>query len=566
MRPSLLLTLAALVLLPSAAARAELKPEEIAVLAMAESREGRALAGHYVRARGMPASQICLLPGKPAASIGRMDFEESILPAVRKWLAEDGREERIRCLVTCWDMPLRVGKVDVASHETAMRIEFLRRARAQLLERANALLAQLDAVAAAGDAPAQPTKRPELKPNIRLEDLAGKIDAALKAANARGQKLASDAEKREAGQAVEQALVAATGIAGLLRFAGPALEAHRLDAARAEQVGVLKGRLAGLSEGARAVSQLPESVARDTQALSLVGRVGGVLGAVRWIDEQQELLTKNETYASIDSELSMLHWPEYSLFRWQVNTLNYRIDRAEAQFPRTLMVARLAAPTLARAKDLVDQAIATERAGLKGKVYIDARGIAFDPAKGKPGSYGQYDQSLRDLAQRLRMHTKLDVVLDNEAALFQPGQCPDAALYCGWYSLAKYVDAFDWAPGAVGYHIASSEATTLRRPGAQVWCNAMLEDGITATLGPVHEPYLAAFPLPDDFFPLLLTGRYTLIETYYRTKPFNSWAMVLVGDPLYNPFTKDPPLSEKNLPERMRSGAAEPLPLPGEGA
>jgi len=104
------------------------------------------------------------------------------------------------------------------------------------------------------------------------------------------------------------------------------------------------------------------------------------------------------------------------------------------------------------------------------------------------------------------------------------------------------------------------------KPGGKVWCNAMLEDGMTATLGPMHEPYLAAFPLPDDFFPLLLTGRYTLVEVYYRTKPFNSWPMVLVGDPMYNPFKKTPPLKEENLPERMRSGAAEPLPLPGEGA
>ena len=42
------------------------------------------------------------------------------------------------------------------------------------------------------------------------------------------------------------------------------------------------------------------------------------------------------------------------------------------------------------------------------------------------------------------------------------GNDPDAALYCGWYSLAKYVDAFDWKPGAVAYHLASSEAHTLR--------------------------------------------------------------------------------------------------------
>ncbi len=60
-----------------------------------------------------------------------------------------------------------------------------------------------------------------------------------------------------------------------------------------------------------------------------------------------------------------------------------------------------------------------------------------------------------------------------------------------------------------------------------------------ATIGPVYEPYLVAFPRPDGFFAELLEGERTLVEAYYRTKPFNSWMMVLVGDPLYRPFGKE---------------------------
>jgi hypothetical protein len=110
----------------------------------------------------------------------------------------------------------------------------------------------------------------------------------------------------------------------------------------------------------------------------------------------------------------------------------------------------------------------------------------------------------------------------------------------------------------VGYHIASAEATTIRTPGGTVWCDAMLDRGVCATLGPTFEPYLAAFPLPDDFYPLLLTGEYTLAEAYYRSLPFNSWAMILVGDPLYNPFKNHPALSHDDLPDRLR-GKAESL-------
>ena len=129
------------------------------------------------------------------------------------------------------------------------------------------------------------------------------------------------------------------------------------------------------------------------------------------------------------------------------------------------------------------------------------------------GGYGEYDQSLRDLAERLGKHTKLDVVFDDKGPLFAAGNARTPRVYCGWYSLANYIDAFTWRPGAVGCHIASSEAVDLRQPGSRLWCPAMLERGVVATLGPTFEPYLSAFPLPDDFFPLLLTGRYTLAET-----------------------------------------------------
>jgi uncharacterized protein (TIGR03790 family) len=103
--------------------------------------------------------------------------------------------------------------------------------------------------------------------------------------------------------------------------------------------------------------------------------------------------------------------------------------------------------------------------------------------------------------------------------------------------LKKYVDAFDFVDGAIGYHISSLEAVDLRNPNSSQWCPAMLKDGITATLGAVAEPYLHSFPEPKAFFIELFNGR-CLVEAYYRTKPFNSWQFVLIGDPLYRPFRK----------------------------
>jgi len=64
----------------------------------------------------------------------------------------------------------------------------------------------------------------------------------------------------------------------------------------------------------------------------------------------------------------------------------------------------------------------------------------------------------------------------------------------------------------------------------------MLEKGVAATVGPVGEPYVQAFPVPEVFFAALLDGRLSLAECYAVSTPFLSWKMVLIGDPLYRPF------------------------------
>ena len=240
-----------------------------------------------------------------------------------------------------------------------------------------------------------------------------------------------------------------------------------------------------------------------------------------------------ETDASVDSELSMVLFGPYELFRWQPNQLNKNAVYPEG-LTLTIMVCRLDGPTPQIARGLVDKAIMAERTGLHGVAYIDSRGIPDDK---QPYSPGHFDQTLRDLAVLLRLRTTLEVKEERTEKLFEPGSCPRTAIYCGWYSLKKYVDAFDFVDGAIGLHIASLEAVDLRDPNSTQWCPAMLTHGITATLGAVAEPYLHAFPNPEEFFLELLDGK-CLVEAFCRTQPFCSWQLVLIGDPLYTPFKR----------------------------
>jgi len=247
------------------------------------------------------------------------------------------------------------------------------------------------------------------------------------------------------------------------------------------------------------------------------------------IQSEIDRISGKESHASVDSELSMLLHDSYELHRWQINDL--RSDVFGIGF-RTLMVSRLDGPNPNIVKGLIDKAISTEQTGLKGTAYVDSRGL-----KGN-NLMGFFDQSLRELADYIRTQTAMPVKEEQTGRLFQPGECPQTAIYCGWYSVKKYVDAFDFVDGAVGFHIASFEATGLHDPNSTAWCTAMLRDGITATLGPVAEPYLHTFPNPKVFFMHLFSGS-CLVEAYYRALPFNSWQLLLIGDPLYRPFKKE---------------------------
>ncbi len=299
-----------------------------------------------------------------------------------------------------------------------------------------------------------------------------------------------------------------------------------------------RGVLPGMSSR---FNELRGSIRREKQKLDQLEQAeaenGGKASARKKLINQKiaqmqleaDRISGKETNASVDSELSMVLKEPYELYRWQVNTL--RGDALDLGYG-TMMVSRLDGPDYDTIKGLIDKAVAAEREGLKGVAYLDSRGLV------SKNVMGLYDKSLGDLADYLRKYTEIPVKEEVTAQLFAPGSCPDTALYCGWYKLRRYEDAFDFVDGAVGYHIASFEAQKLRDPNSTTWCAAMLRDGITATLGAVNEPYLHAFPNPRAFFPELLRGT-CLVEAYYKTNPFNSWQLVLIGDPLYKPFGRE---------------------------
>jgi uncharacterized protein (TIGR03790 family) len=263
---------------------------------------------------------------------------------------------------------------------------------------------------------------------------------------------------------------------------------------------------------------------------------------------KQLSLSGDQSTAAVDSELMLLWWPKYDPTRWVFNPLHWQMKGNDAKNAGiTLLTSRLDGPTPEIAKRLVDDAVWAEANGLKGKAYFDARGIKLDVSKPNQWTgYEGYDESFREAAG-LMTKAGFDVVLDDKDPLFGVNTCPDAGLYAGWYSLASFIDSFTFSRGAIAWHLASSEAVTLRTKDSKLWCANLLKRGVAVTMGPVAEPYTVGFPKPAEFFGFLATGEYTVVECYARTTLLTSWMTTLVGDPLYNPFGKAPKLKASDV-------------------
>ncbi|WP_218932243.1 TIGR03790 family protein [Adhaeretor mobilis] len=536
--------------LPSA--HADLKPSEIAIIAARGSKSSERLAEYYAQQRGIPVENICKVVMPRKETISHEEWRWAIRPEIQKWLSENDPDRNLRCLVTTWDVPLRIesDKKDsprlsrYQEHlvgERTKRIKVLRDIVAEfgLLAPGIGLTGDTDRPSAGNDSSMADSG--DAKKTSEIDELAQKLEKQLQESQARIRQLADPQQRQQASMKVQQLATAGGGIRVLLESLQSRIQADKEGSTQLQvEFERLRGMLIAYAELEQRLERSAPSIQRDSLLLDTLSRSRGMIATVKWIDKQLKTVTKNETNSSFDSELSLVLWrdDDYQLLRWQPNYLRPEYDNSQLRdsYP-TLMVARLDAPTLELAKGLIDTAIKIEKEGLQGKVYLDARGIGkLDQSNVSPGSYADYDRALLITAKGLKEQTNLDVTLNEKSELFQPGDCPDAALYCGWYSLGKYVDAFDWNPGAVAYHLASGEATTLRKKDSQVWCKRLLEDGVCVTIGPTYEPYLVAFPRPNEFFALLVQGDLSLVECYYRTKPFNSWMMTLIGDPLYRPF------------------------------
>ena len=535
-----------ILLLDSSTVRAELSPNQVVIVANANSRESLSVAQHYAMRRGIPVQHIVKLDLPLDDTISREDYERRLVTPLRQMLHAQGLHKSIRVIVTVYGVPLRVAAPRLTAdeegwHRDAVSRLVAARVRLEDLDRRAGAIASISGSASAS-APASPHAESPVTYERNIAFLL-RVDEAVQASVKRVRQLKPPADAQWSSR-LETIVRDHQGVAGLSQLRHELLR-DGLDSG-SEAATQIRAQQA---EGLQLLLGLLELPIRDrrTDLYQRVEQVYGTYGVFGLAAMELNQLSEEHGDASVDSELSLLWWdrPLYGAAWRRANPLHHAFKKSGAahrDIP-VLMVSRLDASTADLASGLVDRAMEAERQGLNGTVYLDARGL---PVKDPSDTYGRYDQSLRDLHQFVTQHTTYRTQLDNTEARFQrPGAAPDVAFYSGWYRLRQYEDAFTFRTGAIGYHMASAEAVSLHSSGESGWCKNALDHGITATLGSVGEPYLDAFPEPLEFAGLLMTGQYSLVESYYLTSRWVSWRMVLVGDPLYNPW--------KNRPAARRS-------------
>jgi uncharacterized protein (TIGR03790 family) len=489
--------------------------------------ESREVAAYYAAKRRVPVGNLMGVDVPASEDMSRKDYEGKLVPPVKAMVVRSQAKGRTPAILLVYGIPLRVGPASLTAPDLELKALTTAKVREYQVQ-AVPLVHQLERLTGG------------LTPPLRLTYPTPIFLEKSRDLLVRGKQYL---DKQPATPATEATRAEISSL--LIKLGGTSPEARALMAGlargRRPGQGFQPGELLGsppvgqedLEE--RAFRGILPNTAKETAAA--IRNAHGLLGELKfWYEAQRS----SQTMAAVDSELTLVMAGPYQKGGWLPNPFYLGFERLPVISrvrAKTLRVGRLDGPTPATARRLVDDALEVEKTGLSGIFYLDARGLK---GRAAPGDYAWFDQHLLRLSDLLKKYSDLKVVLDRQPDLFPPGSCPDAALYCGWYSLANYVPAFTWKKGAVGYHVASSEATTLKKPGSNVWCKRMLEEGVAATLGPVAEPYLSSFPLPDQFFPLLMTGRLTLLEVYFLTVPQVSWMQLLIGDPLYQPFKNHP--------------------------
>ena len=264
--------------------------------------------------------------------------------------------------------------------------------------------------------------------------------------------------------------------------------------------------------------------------------------------------------ASVDSELSIFGVVDHPT----TGPLNNAYFDKSAPFLTLplapfFLVSRIDGPSYEIAKRLIDDAIAVEKTGLLGRVYIDL-------AQKNEAGYKEGEDWLLSSAKTFGT-SGFPLIIDSRPERFLTNYpMTDAAVYLGWYVIppdGPFLNPkFKFKRGAIACHLHSFSATTVRATN-EGWVGLLLSQGACGVLGNVYEPFLGLTVHFDKLSDRLLRG-FCLAEAASMATPGCSWMNVVLGDPLYRPFAADLDQgSSDNEYRLLRQTMRDEPPMPG---
>ena len=196
-----------------------------------------------------------------------------------------------------------------------------------------------------------------------------------------------------------------------------------------------------------------------------------------------------------------------------------------------LVVARIDAPTLALAKEFVDN-------GQKARKQLLVNGTLYvDPYSDRAGSLArEYEEDIlsfqSDFLPRLNLETWSTVFIDPYFDVTIPFVTNDCFAW-SWFTDRADFTFFQSSTAArtFFYNADYDGAFTVRSETSRRWCILSLMGGYASTAGQMSEIGIDSFLRPLPFFRTLFYGA-TLGEAYLFSSPYLDNSLAFIGDPL----------------------------------
>ncbi len=364
-----------------------LAPEDLLVVYNHNVPASKTVAQYYATKRGVPFSNLIGVFVPETEHMDWSTFESIMLPEIRLFVKRFQKAGKTPAILLVYGIPIRIqGKNTMSPNSpfTSVAVKKVKEYKGIVLQ----LIRQLNQLTK-GKQPAT-SFNPQNGTKSLLDTAQKSLLNAIKYLNTTN----SDINERENKIKIASLIIRLAGTSPIAkRIIGISKKASKEVLAILKQDNLLKWN-AILEEQLVEIQFrgiLPEEA---LQIATTIRIVNGLIGELKFWEGQQKANLDKMTSASVDSELTLLLRNKYPLAKWLPNPhlINFNYLPIIKQIrEKTIMVGRLDGPTPDLAKRLVDDAIAVEKTGLTGTLYIDARGM-----KGED-SYSLYDKHLRNL-------------------------------------------------------------------------------------------------------------------------------------------------------------------------